>query len=289
MESTAPAKYLAFRFDVDTHDCLAVGVPRLLELANRLNCRFTFYVNTGKSVHLGHQIGAKFGGKTNSETDVHMLSARHKLGLKEYFRTAILNPNISKFAADQLKALAESEHEVGLHGGRNHEDWVRSAAESWTPEKIDSEIEYGLENLNRFGIKPKGFASPGWVTPPNLGERLQNFGFTYFADRHGDKAEPMFQSDGSNMLNLGTPMSGEPGGVAWIEHKRAQGFSNEQIHEAFRKELSSPGKIKVIYDHPYFAGKHEIRIMEELVNIARDEGFEIVTVEQIVNMHKEAG
>ena len=46
-------KLCCFRFDADTHVCVSVGIPRLVELGNRLGARFTFFVNMGRAFDPG--------------------------------------------------------------------------------------------------------------------------------------------------------------------------------------------------------------------------------------------
>ena len=41
-------KYIAFRFDIDTHKCIQVGVPNLIRLATELDTPFTFFINMGR-------------------------------------------------------------------------------------------------------------------------------------------------------------------------------------------------------------------------------------------------
>ncbi len=43
---------ISFRFDLNGIRDIRVGVPILLDLANELNVKFSFYVNMGKSINL---------------------------------------------------------------------------------------------------------------------------------------------------------------------------------------------------------------------------------------------
>ena len=47
---------MVFRFDIDTHKCIRDGVPNLLELFDKYNVPFGFFLNTGKSISLKESI-----------------------------------------------------------------------------------------------------------------------------------------------------------------------------------------------------------------------------------------
>ena len=43
-------KKVAFRFDVDTLKCIKYGVPKLVNISEKNNVSFTFFMNFGKSI-----------------------------------------------------------------------------------------------------------------------------------------------------------------------------------------------------------------------------------------------
>ena len=126
----------------------------------------------------------------------------------------------------------------------------------------------------------KGFCSPGWTQPADLAEILKARGFLYRADLYGVGLPPAVE-ELPGFYNLSTNLVGIPGGVAYLEHKRALGLDNAQIRDAFRRELRASGDHAVMYDHPYYAGVHALDSIEDIVKIAQDEGFTLVTMAHV--------
>lgn len=198
------------------------------------------------------------------------LGAFRKLGAKEFIRCALLNPKILSYAFSELRAVDLEGHEIGLHGGRNHDTWA-SGAHSWTVKRTRAEIEWGAHQLSRLGVSPTAFASPCAIMPPYLDEVLAALGFRYFAD----DLYPCTQSKTTTTVipNLPTRLCGE-GGTAYIEHQVALGHKIQQIESNFVKDLESR-KIAVLYDHPYFAGCEAIEITRRLILAAKNQGFKV--------------
>lgn len=271
-------KWFAFRFDIDTPKCLEQGVPPLVNLAERLGVRFTFFLHVGRSISLVHSLGRKRKGP--GLPSAASLSALQKLGAAQYVRTALLNPLIAASALDQVKRLAQTQ-ELGLHGGRNHELWHHGAS-TWSTTRLQEEIEWSLGWLKSHGLSVKGFSSPGWTEHQDLPHLLENFGFQYRADRHG-RDESWGRKEGQ-LVNLATNLTGEPGGVAYIEHLRALGKTDSEIVADLRERLRVANDYAVAYDHPYFAGLREITLLEKIIGVVKDEGFQIVTLGEMANL-----
>jgi peptidoglycan/xylan/chitin deacetylase (PgdA/CDA1 family) len=268
-------KTFAFRFDIDTPTCLREGVPRLLDLSDRLDVQFTYFLSLGRAVSRMGALKRAFGRSRAPSGRAVGLSARRKLGLGRYVQLALLNQEIGRGSPSLVRTLSTSA-DLGLHGGRNHDHW-QHRAQGWTKTKVEAEVDWGLAWLAEMEIDVKGFCSPGWSQPESLAEVLVERGFTYRADRHGVD-ETGAQIEAGGLLNLGTNIAGEPGGVAYLEHMRASGASDSEIREAFRQRLRGVGDYAVSYDHPYYAGLHALQLLESLVQVAKDEGFVVTTM-----------
>ncbi|MEM7417389.1 MAG: polysaccharide deacetylase family protein [Gemmatimonadota bacterium] len=277
------AKLFSFRFDVDTHRCVREGMPALVRLGDRLGVPFTFFVNMGRAVSRRGFVRGFL--RSDGPSDVAAkLSARTKLGSSGYLRAALLNPLVGAGSPDIIRSAIASGHEVGLHGGRNHAEW-QSHAPDWASERVAAEVDAVLPRLHSL-IGPErvvGFASPGWATPPALCEVLVERGFEYVADDHGPRADRISPAGAAvcGLRSVHTALTGEPGGVAYLEHLVALGMGNEAIVARFREELLAAGNQVVVYDHPYFAGLEALHLVEALVGEARDAGYEIVPVATI--------
>lgn len=273
-------KYFCFRFDVDTHKCLRDGVPNLIKLANELNVKFTFFVNFGKTFDHFSFIKSRL---KSSKKNVHSnsLPAHVKLGLKDTLQVLLLNPTIGKHNPEILKEIVKSGHELGLHGGSNHEDWLKNASR-WSSKKTEAEILWGYNQLRKY-IRANtiyGFASPGFTTSNKVNRILSDLGFAYVADIHSDN--PIEKIVKKNNLKLiPTNILGEPHGVGYIEHCRVLGMEDLQILSDFKNKLLKRKKLAIVYDHPYYAGVEELNLIREMINIVKKMNFKIVTMREI--------
>lgn len=292
-------RQLAIRFDVDTHRCVREGMPALVELGSRLDAPFTFFVNMGRAVSLGASVASAVGGGPDSRSVAPKLPARTKLGARGWLEAALLNPRVGAGAPEVLRRAAEDGHEVGLHGGRNHARW-QMEAQGWPAERLEAEIDAVLPLLREAlgGERVRGFASPGWTTHPDLPRILAERGFQYLADLHGPvgphgRAERSSAPSGSAPPGAGialvrTHLTGEPGGVAYLEHLRAVGLDDEAVVARARSDLRSAGSRVALYDHPYHAGILELDTLERIVGVARDLGYRLVRMAEMAGVARDA-
>lgn len=273
-------KRFCFRFDVDTHLCISKGMPNLLRLADELEVRFTFFVNMGRAIsrldYLRNRTSQGHGGTTAK------LSNLKKLGMSGFLTAAILNPRVGAPHLDTIRAAHAAGHEIGLHGGSNHATWQNHGAR-WCVGRIRREITPALDILRQSGIPmPRGFASPGWQGSDNLHEALEALGFRYVADIHDpDAREVALVRPDLGLLAMTTNLCGEPDGVGYLEHMRAEGLNDAQALDTFARQLESR-PLAIAYDHPYYAGVAELELIRQMIRIARDRGYEITTLENII-------
>jgi len=288
------AKLFSFRFDVDTHRCVREGMPALSALGARLGVPFTFFVNMGRSVSRRTVLARATSGNGHAAAGAAKLTPREKLGWRGYLEAAVLNPLVGGGSQGVLRAAADAGHEIGLHGGRNHGVW-QHGAHAWSRERLAQEIDAVLPALSRAigGRRPRGFASPGWTTSPLLPEVLVERGFHYYADLHGpspsvaprpkraDGGADAGAAPGAELPNVRTELTGEPGGVAYLEHLRAIGLDDDAVLSRFEQDLERAGAVAVAYDHPYYAGVRDLTQVERCVRAAQAAGYEVVALETI--------
>jgi|TARA_B110000263_G_scaffold171875_1_gene149835 peptidoglycan/xylan/chitin deacetylase (PgdA/CDA1 family) len=275
-------KYFCFRFDVDTPKCVKVGIPNLISLSKELDVPFTFFINMGHGTSRWSFIkNLSFFNSTTTKHSAQKLSNLNKLGLSDYLKMAILNPQVGNSYPNIIQSLENSGHEVGLHGGSNHGEW-QYESDTWNKKKFLDEIVSSLNSLNKcINNKPTGFSSPGWKSSNELHQILESLGFLYIADAHGEHHEKItIAQNSSKLLQIPTNILGEPGGVAYLENLRAQRMNDSSILKNFSKRLD--GKtLAVIYDHPYYAGIKELPILKAMIKIVQARGFQIVTLKTI--------
>jgi len=269
-------KKICFRFDVDTHKCAKVGIPNLLKLGREKEATFSFFVNCGRAVSPYHSLMAILNKPKSDIPDYPHLGPLRKLGKLDYLVCALLNPLVGKYT-EIIKSVAAQGHEIGLHGGRNHELWCRFV-DSWSEEQIRDEIEWGLEKLRKLGIEPTVFASPCAKGGTRVSKVLSKFPQFLFIsdDLNRQILEPRKLA---GLKNVPVSICGE-GGIAYIEQHLALGHTRTRIVDDFRERLRS-FPLRVFYDHPYFAGVEAISVFSALIDCAREEGFEICSLAQI--------
>lgn len=275
-------KKVVFRFDIDTHKCIRDGVPNLLEVSEKYEVPFSFFLNIGQAISLKETIKTILSKKNKKDNtnEIQMMSAIQKLGYAEYVYTALFNPSVTRYEK-QLKELLYSNCEVGIHGGRNHAVWQNQAL-YWDKEKIDDEIEFAIDNIKKIKpeYQPKGFASPAWVHPACLDEVLQEKGFWYSADIHGVGTDSI--KVGDKFKNIGVNLLGEPGGVAFFESCRVKKYSTDNIVDCVMEFIEKNDTV-VVYDHPYYAGVKEIECISKIIEkIQKEKNINICTLEKLL-------
>ncbi len=266
---------LCIRFDIDTPTCLREGVPRLLDLGERLGIRFTFFLSVGRAVSRRGALRRILTRSRARTPRAAGFSSLRKLGAPAYAKLALLNPEIGRGSPGIVDRLARAS-DLGLHGGRNHDTW-QNGAHAWSPQRVERELDWALAWLRGRGIRVVGFSSPGWTVPADLPRLLVERGFLFRADRYGARLKGGVE-ERPGFLNLATNLAGEPGGVAYLEHMRARGLADADIRREFRTSLRAIGDYAVLYDHPCYAGLQAVGLLEGLVEVAREEGFELVTM-----------
>tara|TARA_Y100001960_G_scaffold10744_1_gene10133 strand:+ start:1698 stop:2555 length:858 start_codon:yes stop_codon:yes gene_type:complete len=275
-------KYFCLRFDVDTPKCIKKGVPNLIRLSKNLDVPFTFFVNMGRGTSRWSFIKKVLPLRSKSIAQTSKkLSNLKKLGLWDYLIMALINPQVGNSHPDIIKSLKKAGHEVGLHGGSNHGEW-QNESHNWEKQKFFKEITPALKSLTKFlGEKPLGFSSPGWCGSNDLNTVLESLDFHYVADAHGENLKKItsVQSE-SKLLQVPTNILGD-GGVAYLENLRAKNMNDNAILKDFSSKLDKRF-FAVLYDHPYYAGIQELPMIERMVDLARSKGFQIVTLNKLV-------
>ncbi len=281
-------KLLAFRFDVDTHRCIREGVPNLLDLGQETEARFTFFVNRGRAVDRIAALKALFRGRGNNQSSPRRptrLSARSKLGLRQYLVAALLNPRVGAGSPRVIRRALREGHEVGLHGGRNHASW-QVGASAWDERRFRGEVAAGRRHLARaagsLGRAVHGFASPGWQGPPTLWPILAENDFEYVADMRGRYLKPHRAPPPSELWRVPTHLTGEPGGVAYLEYHHAAGRTESDLLADFEHALREDRRCLVLYDHPYYAGIQKLELLDRMIEAGRRAGYRIGTLSEVL-------
>lgn len=276
---------LAFRFDIESVQCLRRGVPRLRRLADARGVRFTFFVTMGRSVHIGLALrrgcsqlrGALAPGLPDRVQQAPRLSVSRKLGLRGLLETVALNPHLGRRYRAEIDALAEDGHELGLHGGTNHAVWHRTV-HSLDVAQLEALLRPALDEFaSRYG-PPKGFAGPGFRWNERVLDMLDQEGFLYASDMDGEQPVRPPNGCGVRHSHYQVPVNVVGRGrVPVIEQGLALGRDADGIAEAAVAQIRSR-RFALMYEHPYVAGLHA-EVLDKIIE--RVEGdYDIVTVEE---------
>ena len=268
-------KYCCFRFDADTHACVSQGIPRLVELANELGVKFTFFVNMGRSFDL-RITAAKMLGRWLRGGRRGSMSVADKLGWRGALKAVLLNPQVGRSDPAALQGAVQSGHEIGLHGGRNHAWWERSA-QTWSEERLSEEIELGLRWMAECGLpRPTAFSSPSWNSPPALLRVLPAHRFRFLVDTYDANCQDAVTT--GEITSVPTNITAEPQSAGYLEIMRLRGWSTGRIVKDFQSQIVAKNRLAMVYDHPFFAGLHALEQVRELVHVAQEEDFCVETV-----------
>lgn len=258
---------LAIRFDIDTTQCMRSGVPVLLALGEKYSVPFTFYANMGRSIDV-QSILSIFSKKTHTDTPkTSKLSVLEKLGFFSVLHTLLLNPRVGSSCPALLKQLVDEGHELGLHGGRNHATWQRSA-QLWTEAKIKAEVEWGVKQFQAANLPlPNTFSSPGFNSPGKLSLILKELGFNLMADLCVSDKGPLDQNsvnEDGTIINVNTNVSGQPGSIGFFEWCKAKKLTNQNMLEIVLEKLNKETSA-ILYDHPAYISNGGATQLEYLI------------------------
>ena len=236
------------RLDIDTMVC-AKSITDLLHLADKLNCRFSFFVNVGKSVSIPAAIQRRLTSKATNivkETNpAKKLSIRQKIGMKGIIETIVFNKKLLPLCKNELLKAKSYGHEVGLHGGMNHGIW-QSFAPSMTDDEISMLLTPAMHSfIETFG-EDYGFTSPGFAINPHSYELLANNSCKYISD-HVDSNGIITINPKVKLPNIPVTLAAKEN-VDFLESYIAS--NNTTPLDVIAKNSIGKSNFSVTYSHP---------------------------------------
>jgi peptidoglycan/xylan/chitin deacetylase (PgdA/CDA1 family) len=177
------APVLGLRVDVDTHDGMRDGVPRLLDTLRETGARGTFYLafgpdNSGRAI-LNVVTRPGFLKKMLRTGAPKVYGWRTMLSgtLLPARKVALAFPHIAR-------RIKEEGHEVGVHAW-NHRSW-QDRLLRFSSERVVLELERGAEAFAQiFNEKPRTFAAPAWFCRNESLEHQELMNLDYASDCRG--------------------------------------------------------------------------------------------------------
>ena len=278
--SVSKVRTLAFRFDVDSVRCCRVGIPRLMEAADRLGVRFTFFLNLGLTFNwthtLRHVARRQVRRATPGTPRPPSLPTLAKLGVSGVLETVLLNPRLGRRFRTTFGRLFEAGHELGLHGGTDHARWQRALGDL-SDRQLDDLMRPAYESFRRDYGKPRGFASPGFRHDDRVLRLTDGYGFEYGSDMAGERPfRP--RVGGRELAHYQVPVNvAGQDTVPLVEQMLALGRSDEEIVQAAARAIRAR-HFALMYGHPFVEGVRA-DLIERIVREVKDT-HEVVTVRE---------
>jgi undecaprenyl phosphate-alpha-L-ara4FN deformylase len=174
---------LGLRVDVDTHEGMRDGVPRLLSLLKEAGVHGTFYFAMGpdKSGQAIFNVLLRPGFLRKM-----LRSGAPKLYSLRTMMSGTLLParNVALAFPEIARRAAGEGHEAGVHGW-NHRAW-QDRLFKFPPERVVLELERAAEAYAEiFREKPSTFASPAWLCSNESLLHQERMGLLFGSDCRG--------------------------------------------------------------------------------------------------------
>lgn len=233
---------VSFRFDIDgIADVKAL--PQILEVADKHDVKFTFFVNMGRSFDWRYRSHNPKIGKVKQQ------------GIMIALATTIWNPNIGIVYKDDILKVQEAGHELGLHGGMNHAQWEFNLDNVRRSDIYESFAKAYNHFVELYGV-PAGYCSPGYKYNDDILYMLDLFSFKHSSDMDGDMP---FKPKGYNHRQIPVHLKG-------IDYKKG-------------KDIILKQNITVLQDNP---STTNLTALDVLCSLCKTSGKKIITMEEII-------
>ena len=224
---------LGLRVDIDTHEGMRDGVPRLLETFAAAGVQATFYLSMGpdrSGLAVLNALRPGFLAK------MRRTGAARVYGWRTILSGTLLpaRPIATAFPEIARRVRAEG-HEVGVHAWE-HRRW-QDRLLSWPAETVAGELDRGRDAFRAiFGVEPRTYAAPAWLSNDATLLHEESYGLDHASDCRG--TEPFLPVVGGRALR--TPQV--PSTLPTLDeamgdtHREAAGYFDSMLEAA-----SKPG------------------------------------------------
>jgi hypothetical protein len=264
---------VALKVDVDTHDGMRDGVPRLLDAFARCSVRASFFLSFGPD-NAGKAIWNVFS-RRGFLTKMWRTGAPRLYGWRTIVSGTLLPARLVALRfPDLVRRIAAEGHEVGIHGW-DHRLW-QDHLDELDETRIAEQYARAREAFEKIlGRAPRASAAPAWYqTPASL--RVQDaLGLLYASDaRGGSPGYPELEGYLSTTLQIPTTQP-------CLEELLALG---ERDLESCARRVLEPrvdATTRVIPIHAEVEGGRFAGFLERVVGAIRNAGATVRTLEEI--------
>ena len=182
MDTGGSEAILGLRVDVDTHDGMRDGVPRLLAALEATGAKATFYFSMGpdrSGLAVLNALRPGFLGK------MRRTGAARVYGWRTMLSGTLLpaRPIATAFPAIALRAR-EAGHETGVHAW-DHRRW-QDRLFRLDPAAVAQELDRAHRAyVAIFGDRPRTFAAPAWLSRDEAILHQEGYGLDFGSDCRG--------------------------------------------------------------------------------------------------------
>ncbi len=271
---------VGLRVDVDTHDGMRDGVPRLLETFAATGVRATFYLSMGpdrSGLAVLNLLRPGFLVK------MRRTGAARLYGLRTILSGTLLPARPIATALPQIARRVRAEgHETGVHAW-DHRRW-QDRVLGWTDERVAEQLDRGRAAYREvFGAEPLTFASPAWLSCDAALVHQEGFGLAYASDCRG--REPFLPVVGGE--TLATPQV--PATLPTLDE--ALGATHPDAESYFRSMLEAVlgGGWQVLTVHAEIEGGPYAADFLGFLSLAVERGLRCVPLGELLAARRAAG
>jgi undecaprenyl phosphate-alpha-L-ara4FN deformylase len=265
---------LALKVDADTYRGTQIGVPRLVDLLRLHQAGATFLFSLGPD-HTGRAIKRVFRpgffGKVSRTSVVSHYGLRTLM-----YGTLLPGPDIGHRCRDVMIATRDAGFEVGVHCWDHirWQDGVEKASADWTAMEMQRAV---ARFADIFGQTPHVHGAAGWQMNVHALRLTQRLGFAYASDCRGTHPfVPIWNAEIVLCPQIPTTLP------TLDELIGLDDVTDENVHERILAMTSEP-RDHVFTLHAELEGMKLLPVLERLLAGWRDQGYEIVALNDIAN------
>lgn len=179
------ARLLGLRIDVDTHEGMRDGVPRLLEILKSAGAKATFYLAMGpdrSGMAIFNLLRPGFLKKMGRTKAASVYGWRTVLS-----GTLLPSRPVATAFPEVARGIVERGHQAGIHGW-DHRAW-QDRLFSYPDSRVVKELDLAREAFRSiYGADPPTAAAPAWLSDDRSLLHEDGFGMEFATDCRG--AEP---------------------------------------------------------------------------------------------------
>ena len=250
---------LCIKVDVDTHDGMRDGVPRLLECFHRHGVRATFFLVLGPD-RMGMAM-VEVLRRPRFLLKMLGTGAPSLYGWRTILSGTLLpaRPVATAFP-DLVRRLEAEGHEAAVHAW-DHRAWQDHLPE-FKPFRVQLHLDRAVEALRRItGRAARGIGAPAWMTTPGSLAAQDALPFTYASDLRASPPCRLVSPAGTQRLGQ------FPGSGACLEELLPRlGNHPRQLADALFNELqATPGPLRVLTLHAEVEGGPYLPVLDQLL------------------------